>query len=83
MPEQHQIPDSDPAVQIYRFLAVVPPARMKPFLHEKAGEVLQRSADSKGQGKGRSVSRFIGREAADGQCDQQGAAAVERQDRPR
>ena len=81
-PEEHQIADPDPAVQVHRFLTVIPPAGVKASLHKKACHVFQCSANQEGERKGGAVAGFKVGKAPNDYGYQRGATTIDGQDRP-
>ena len=79
-PEEDQIPDPHPAVEVHGFLAVIPPAGVETLLHDVAGEILHQTADQKGQSEGGAVSGLEPGQIPHHQSDESCAAAVDGQD---
>ena len=79
-PEQHQIADPDPSVQVHGLFAVIPPARVKALLEEVAGQVLEHPAQHERDREGRAVAGLEAGQQPDDDGDECGAAAVDGQD---
>ena len=80
-PEEDQVSDPDPAMQVHGLLAVIPPTGMEAFLQNIARHIFQEAAQKERHRKGRADGKFQRGQAFYHNGDQCRAGAVDRKPR--